>query len=143
MTATLSEARIRRGRGRRPVLVLGRDPVLRWTLARSVRRLGLPAATARGCAEAVDWMTGARPSLVLIDTAVPGWLDLLFTLRAAFTPPVPVVLTGPRGRPGVQARTLPLCFHAPEPTSPRAIAALVATIAGRVGARFRRPSSDK
>jgi CheY-like chemotaxis protein len=147
MAATQREARPRTGRAR--VLVLGLDPLRRLGLARAVRRRGLPVAAARGCADAVDRMVGARPALVVMDTRLPGWLDLLFSLRAAFAPPVPVVLTGPRGRPGAESRLLPLCFHVAEPTSHRAVAALVVALAGRAGPapalhpRPRRPADGE
>ena len=141
-------ARALRGWPRGRALVLHGDPAVRWALARTVRRLGLLAATAAGCAAAVDCMVAARPSLVLIDTELPGWFDLLIALRSAFAPPVPVLLTGRSGRPAPHALSLPLCLHAPKPTDLGALAALVAAwvaLAGPAGVaahpRRGRPSS--
>jgi DNA-binding response OmpR family regulator len=80
------------------VLVAERDPEVRARLGRAIRRRGLPVTLAHGGADALDMAAAERPSLLLLDTELRGWLDVAMTLRDAFGPALSILLTGPPRR---------------------------------------------
>jgi DNA-binding response OmpR family regulator len=107
------------------VLVAESDRQLRANLARALRRRGLAAALADGGADALDLAAAERPSLLLLDTAVRGWLDVALTLRGAFGPGLPILLTGPPRRSSSPFAPANRRFL-PKPFDPADVAARVA-----------------
>jgi DNA-binding response OmpR family regulator len=80
------------------VLIAEGDRRLRAALARAIRRRGLPVVLAGSAADAIDMAAAERPILLLLDTGLAGWLDVAVTVRDAFAPAPPMLLTGPPRR---------------------------------------------
>jgi DNA-binding response OmpR family regulator len=107
-----------------PVLVVEGDRRVRTALARSLRRCNLRVVLALSGADALDLAAAERPSLLLLDTTVPGWLDVAATLRAEFAG-LPILLTGPPRRSSAYYAPTNQCYIA-GPLDPDVVAAQVA-----------------
>ncbi len=79
---------------------------------------------ALGTADALDLAAAERPSLLLLDTTVSGWLDVASTLRSEFAS-LPILLTGPPRRSSAYAAAANQRYIA-GPLDPDAVAAQVA-----------------
>ena len=111
--------------GRGSVLVAESDRRMRAGLARALRRRGLSVALADGGADALDLAASDRPSLLLLDTELRSWLDVALTLRGAFGPRMPILLTGPPRRSSAPFQPANRQYL-PKPFDPSDVAARVA-----------------
>jgi DNA-binding response OmpR family regulator len=122
------------------VLVVDDEPMVREVVARYLELDGLRVEQAADGTAAVEWLTGHRPDLVVLDIMLPGTdgLSILRQLRTAGDVPV-ILLTA---RADEIDRVLGLELGADDyvvkPFSPRELAARVRTVLRRVNA----PASD-
>ena len=122
------------------VLVVDDEPMVREVVARYLELDGLQVERAADGTAALEWLTGHRPDLVVLDIMLPGTdgLSILRQLRAAGDVPV-ILLTA---RADEIDRVLGLELGADDyvvkPFSPRELAARVRTVLRRVNA----PASD-
>ncbi|HWM19091.1 MAG TPA: response regulator transcription factor [Ilumatobacteraceae bacterium] len=122
------------------VLVVDDEPMVREVVARYLELDGLRVEQAADGTAALEWLTGHRPDLVVLDIMLPGTdgLSILRQLRAAGDVPV-ILLTA---RADEIDRVLGLELGADDyvvkPFSPRELAARVRTVLRRVNA----PASD-
>jgi DNA-binding response OmpR family regulator len=122
------------------VLVVDDEPMVREVVARYLELDGLRVEQAADGTAALEWLTGHRPDLVVLDIMLPGMdgLSILRQLRSAGDVPV-ILLTA---RADEIDRVLGLELGADDyvvkPFSPRELAARVRTVLRRVNA----PASD-
>ena len=77
-----------------PILVIDDDPAVREALVQALIVEGWPVVALPDGWEAVDWLTGNRPSMVLLDWRLPDFNgDLVAdTLRTSYGGEVPLLL---------------------------------------------------
>lgn len=96
-------------------------------IVRAIRRLGLAVGLAYGCAEAIDLCATAEPLMLVVDTTLPGWLDVVTTVQAAFGAALPIMLTGPPEGPRVVREAACRRGYFGKPIDAAALASAVAT----------------
>jgi DNA-binding response OmpR family regulator len=118
------------------VLVVDDEPMVREVVARYLERDGLAVHQAGDGAQALDWLAGNRPDLVVLDVMLPGVDGLSILRRVRDDGDVPVILLTARTEEVDRVLGLELGAddYVIKPFSPRELAARVRSVLRRTRA---------